>query len=415
VTDPFEALRLPPMPAEPDPAFAVRLRARIERAVTLPRGVSVSTATIDETTTTIPALGAAIPYLAVRDAPRAIDWYVDVFGAQLVGEPIVMPDGRIGHCELTLAGGTLYLAEEFPEIGFVAPSSGPTSVNLMLAVPDVDATLAAAVAAGGRSDREPYDDYGQRNSYVADPFGHRWGLHSPLQSAAPTARQGDLVYASLWVPDADRAADFYAAVLGWSYRSGDGPHRHVQNTGLSLGILGGQRQRTLFCCYAVDDVDAAAEQVRAAGGSTESPRDEPYGRTVDCVDDQGTRFALNQASSASSPALNGAGQGNLAYVTMLVADSAKTRDFYGAVLGWRFTPGNVEDGWQVTDTAPMTGLAGGSDQPAGVPMWRIDDIAAAIQRVRDAGGTATEPQQQPYGLMSECTDDQGSRFYLGHL
>ena len=415
MTDPFLALRLPDTAVTPTPAFTDRLRARLERALSLPRGVSVSAATIDEPTTTAATLGAAIPYLAVSDARRAIDWYVDVFGASVVGEPIVMPDGRIGHCELALAGGTLYLAQEFPEIGFVAPSSGPTSVNLMLAVPDVDATLAVAVAAGGRSDREPYDDYGQRNSYVVDPFGHRWGLHSPLPSAAPTARQGDLVYASLWVPDADRAADFYAAVLGWSYRSGDGPHRHVQNTGLSLGILGGQRQTTLFCCYAVDDVEAAAEQVRAAGGSTESPRDEPYGRTVDCIDDQGTQFALNQVSGAGSPALSGTGQGDLAYVTMLVVDSAKTRDFYGAVLGWRFSPGNVEDGWQVTDTAPMTGLAGGSDRPAGVPMWRVDDIAAAVRRVRDAGGTSTDPQQQPYGMMSECTDDQDGRFFLGQL
>jgi len=62
----------------------------------------------------------------------------------------------------------------------------------------------------------------------------------------------------------------------------------------------------------------------------------------------------------------------------------------------------------------MAGLAGGG---AGVvtPMWRVDDIGAAVGRVRAAGGTATEPERQPYGLSSQCTDDQGTRFWLGEL
>nr|MDQ3384386.1 glyoxalase [Actinomycetota bacterium] len=101
--------------------------------------------------------------------------------------------------------------------------------------------------------------------------------------------------------------------------------------------------------------------------------------------------------------------------TLFVEDSVKLKDFYAAVLGWRFTPGSVEDGWEVTAVAPMTGFTGGSDRSVGVPMWRVDDIAAAVQRVRDAGGTAGEPQQQPYGLMAECADDQGCRFFLGQL
>ncbi|MBA2552444.1 MAG: glyoxalase [Geodermatophilaceae bacterium] len=416
MTDPFDALRMPVTPADPDPSFATRLRARLERALTLPQGVSVSTSTVDVSRTAAPAaLGAAIPYLAVSDGRRAIDWYVDVFGAQIIGEPIVMADGRIGHCELALSGGTLYLAEEFPEIGFVAPSAGPTSVNLMLAVPDVDAVLAAALTAGGTSDREPYDGYGQRNAYVTDPFGHRWGLHSDPRPEPAAARHGDLTYASLWVPDADRAADFYADVLGWTYHPGGGNARQVRDTTPALGIFGGHRQPTLFCCYAVTDLDAALERVRAGGGSTEPPRDEPYGRTADCTDDQGIPFALNEVSGTGRTAPSGTEQGDIAYLTLSVADSGKTRDFYGAVLGWEFSPGNVADGWQVTDTTPAIGLAGGSDQPAGIPMWRVDDIAGAVVRVRSAGGTATEAQQQPYGLMSECVDDQGSRFFLGEL
>ena len=48
-----------------------------------------------------------------------------------------------------------------------------------------------------------------------------------------------------------------------------------------------------------------------------------------------------------------------------------------------------------------------------VPMWKVEDVAAAVERVRAAGGTATDPERQPYGTTSQCADDQGVRFYLG--
>ena len=65
-------------------------------------------------------------------------------------------------------------------------------------------------------------------------------------------------------------------------------------------------------------------------------------------------------------------------------------------------------------THPMAGVAGGSAVPVVVPMWTVSDIDAAVVRVRDAGGTIiSEPVRQHYGLMAECTDDQGGRFYLG--
>jgi len=58
-------------------------------------------------------------------------------------------------------------------------------------------------------------------------------------------------------------------------------------------------------------------------------------------------------------------------------------------------------------------MHGGHERATAVPMYRVDDIATAVSRVRAGGGTATDPQTQPYGLMSECTDDQGTHFYLG--
>jgi predicted enzyme related to lactoylglutathione lyase len=61
----------------------------------------------------------------------------------------------------------------------------------------------------------------------------------------------------------------------------------------------------------------------------------------------------------------------------------------------------------------MTGLHGGHDVATVVPMYRVDDIHDAVARVRAAGGSATDPESQPYGLSSQCVDDQGTRFFLG--
>jgi predicted enzyme related to lactoylglutathione lyase len=75
----------------------------------------------------------------------------------------------------------------------------------------------------------------------------------------------------------------------------------------------------------------------------------------------------------------------------------------------------VEDGWNIAEIVPMSGLSGGHPQSTIVPMYRVNDIARAAERVRALGGAATEPSRQPYGLTSDCTDDQGTRFYLGQF
>jgi predicted enzyme related to lactoylglutathione lyase len=411
MTDPFDALREPVVPTDPDPEFAASLRARIERALALPRGVAV---TALQEQTTIAAQGAAIPYLAVAvgSGRQALDWYVEVLGARLAGEPITMDDGRVGHAELAVSGGTLYLSEEFPEIGVVAPSPAGTPVSLSLQVPDVAETMRRAIDSGGTMPRAMYDDYGSRNVTIIDPFGHRWLLHTPLDLLPEADRQGDVGYAWLTVPDPDRAAAFYAAVLGWEYAPGHAEGgRQVAGQSLSMGI--GRGEPGWHLSYAVDDVAAAVERARAAGGTATEPEDRPYGTAADGVDDQGTVFALHRSGSGPRSPENGARQGDLSYVTLEVVDSTRFRTFYGQVLGWTFTSGTVEDGWSVQGVSPMTGMHGGKTADTIVPMWKVDDVAAAVERVRAAGGTATEPERQPYGITSEGTDDQGVRFYLG--
>jgi predicted enzyme related to lactoylglutathione lyase len=462
MSDPFEALRLAAPATDPDPAFAADLRARVARALDLPEGVTVSDLNLrddivlefwDRPFTDPVATPAVVPYLIVDGAERALDWYVSVFGATRRGQVITMADGRIGHAELELRGSVLYLADQ-PARGDggsgVAPASdvsapdpqAPAAVSLTVEVADVDRSLRVALDQGARLERAAADNPYGRNAVVRDPFGHRW-IISAVSSVAPVPsgadadadadadvsgatgtaggdqRQGDVGYVSLWVPDGQRAAAFYATVLGWTYGAeAKGHARQVEGRDLPHGIFGGRDHSTLFLCFLVDDIEAAVERVGRAGGRAEEPTMEPFGMTSMAVDVEGTPFSIYEAPAGERGRrleANGSRAGDLAYITMEVQDSVAMRAFYGEVLGWRFNPGHVEDGWGPGDVVPMTGLSGGHEVTRVVPMYRVDDIGRAAARVRAAGGSATDPERQPYGVTSECVDDQGTRFYLGQL
>lgn len=417
--DPFAALRTPVVPTRPDATFEARLRARLEDALTLPEGVDVTVTTLEAPTTTAATITTAArmaltPYLAVADGRRAIDWYADVFGARPRGEPIVMPDGRVGHAELDFGGALVMLADEFPDIGHTAPRPGAgASVTLHLETAGIDALVARAVDEGATLDRPPSDHEYGRNATIIDPFGHRWLLAEAPRSEPTRGRHGDLGHVSLLVPDLDTAQAFYGAVLGWTYVSADRPDaRRVSDSVPRITLYGGHDRGHLHLAWQVDDVDAAVETVRDLGGTASDPVVMPYGSRSDCTDDQGMAFTLWQPPAGAAPAPR---PPDIAYLTINVVDSARFRAFFGELLGWTFSPGRVEDGWSVEGPTPMTGLAGGSARPSAAPMYRVDDVEAAVRRVRAAGGTATDVAAMPYGLTSDCTDDQGAPFYLGQL
>jgi predicted enzyme related to lactoylglutathione lyase len=361
-----------------------------------------------------------VPYLIVADGRRAIDWYVTALGAVPVGEAIIMADGRIGHAELQLNGGALYLADESEASHSAAPLPGAdANVSLHAGVADVDAAVRRAVSNGAFVERAPADNPYGRNAVIRDPFGHRWILagESTAVSGTERIRPGDIGYVSLWVPDVERAARFFSGVLGWSFQPHTaGSNRMVESAGISHGLAGGFERPNLFLCFMVDDIGAALARVHSAGGKAEAPIAAPYGLIANCVDDDDTRFALYQPPAGQPevrPASNGTSNGDVSYITMEVRDTAKARAFYGSVLGWQFTPGHVDDGWVPNDVAPMTGMHGGHAVNTVVPMYRVDDIHAAVAEVRARGGRATDPEQQPYGLSAECADNQGTHFYLG--
>jgi uncharacterized glyoxalase superfamily protein PhnB len=121
-------------------------------------------------------------HIVVQGAERAVAFYRDAFGAVEV-DRIPVPDGRLMSVRLRIGAAMLHLADEFPEMGVLAPPSiGGTPVVLALAVDDAEAVFAAAVAAGAQV-REPVSDafWGDRHAQVEDPFGHRWNIDQHIR------------------------------------------------------------------------------------------------------------------------------------------------------------------------------------------------------------------------------------------
>jgi len=120
---------------------------------------------------------AVNPYLLIKDAAAAIEFYKNAFGATELMR-FKTPDGtRIMHAEVKIGDTPLMLADESLEMGYRSPKAlGGSPVSFMLYVEDADATVARAVAAGAKSLGPVADkDYG-RTGGVEDPFGYTWWL-----------------------------------------------------------------------------------------------------------------------------------------------------------------------------------------------------------------------------------------------
>lgn len=126
------------------------------------------------------------PYLIVREAARAIEFYTRALGA---AEMVRMaePGGRIGHAELRIGDCIVMLADEFPEVGAVSPQTlGGPGVTFLLYVENVDEAFARALTAGGRQLRAVKDQfYGDRSGSFEDPFGHHWTLATHIADVPP--------------------------------------------------------------------------------------------------------------------------------------------------------------------------------------------------------------------------------------
>jgi PhnB protein len=126
------------------------------------------------------------PYLVIKGAAQAIDFYKKTFGASEIMR-MDDPSGRIGHAELKLGDSHIMLADEYPEMKFRSPVAyGGSPVSLLLYVDDVDATVALATRNGARVEREVKDQfYGDRMGTIVDPFGHIWSIATHKEDVSP--------------------------------------------------------------------------------------------------------------------------------------------------------------------------------------------------------------------------------------
>ena len=223
-----------------------------------------------------------------------------MFDAVLLGDPIVMPDGRIGHAEMRIGDTVFMLAGEFPEENHLSPTTlGGSTVGLMLHVPDADATYAKAVELGATALRPVREQYGARTGTVHDPFGHRWFIQTNLEADdvpvedVSGRRFGDLGYMTLEVADGERAARFYGSLFGWElHASGEPGSFHIGSITPPAGIHNRLGDPDVKIFFRVDDIEAAAARVRELGGQVLSVASYESGGNAECVDDQGLRFDL---------------------------------------------------------------------------------------------------------------------------
>lgn len=125
------------------------------------------------------------PYLIIKGAARAIEFYKKAFGATEVLR-MSKQDGSIGHAEMMVGDSRMMLADECPEMGARSPQSfAGTPVMMHLYVEDVDGMTKQALAAGAKEMKPVQDQfYGDRSGLIADPFGHVWSIATHIEDVS---------------------------------------------------------------------------------------------------------------------------------------------------------------------------------------------------------------------------------------
>jgi PhnB protein len=128
----------------------------------------------------------ATPYLVIKGAAAAIDFYKTVFGAtEIMRMP--GPGGMVMHAELKFGDSIIMMADEFPDMGFRGPKSiGGSPVGICVYVADVDSRVALALKHGATEKRTVQNQfYGDRSGTIVDPFGHIWTIATHVEDVAP--------------------------------------------------------------------------------------------------------------------------------------------------------------------------------------------------------------------------------------
>ena len=129
------------------------------------------------------------PYMIVKGANRAIDFYKTAFGATEVMR-FPGPDGKIAHAEIKIGDSVIMLADEGQGPYRSPESYGGSPVSLMIYVPDVDKTFKQAISNGAKESRAVQDQfYGDRSGNLVDPFGHVWTVATHVEDVSAEEMQ----------------------------------------------------------------------------------------------------------------------------------------------------------------------------------------------------------------------------------
>lgn len=219
------------------------------------------------------------------------------------------------------------------------------------------------------------------------------------------------MYFAIHTPDTARAKDFYNAVFGWTYDS-SGDYHHIKGSSPAGGITSGDTAR-VGASLVVPDAAAAVAKVRELGGTAPEPTRSKSGWSVQVSDGHGGGIELWQPAEGYDDDSQKGADGDVFYFVVPVAND-EAKSFYTSVLGWELTPGSHPGGWNITNVTPPGGLfvsaAGAVDL-----YFRVADVDAAAELIRQAGGTAGEAQPNKHGHHAACRDDQGGAFSIGSI
>lgn len=395
------------------------------------------------------------PRLAFKDPGKAIEFYVNAFGAK---EGMRFDTGSgIAHAEIMIGESLIMLTGEWPEGGrFSAATLGNSPITIAVEVPDVDAFVAHAVSRGAKLTRPITDQfYGRRDGTLLDPFGYEWGIftrtedmsleemHRRFNAMTPKPAKRPAVdpipkgYSTLTTylvaEDADELIAFLTKTFGAEeiFRSGPGSEGGVHcevKIGDSMLMVGGGAagmkwrgtpMPSAFHIY-VPDCDASyAAALKAGASSIDKPADQPYGERSATVKDAAgncwyiATYKGESYKSPGAPALQ-------PYLHPLRAEPVLNfvkRAFGAEELGRHATPDGVihHVTVKIGNAAMEMGEAHGPYQPMPTMFYLyVEDCDALYHRAMNAGATSiSAPQDHPYGDRSGgVIDPFGNKWYI---
>ncbi|CAN5245080.1 VOC family protein [soil metagenome] len=132
-----------------------------------------------------PGVHTVTPYLMIKDARKAINFYKEAFGAEEIN--VMEIDGKVMHANIKIGDSHVFMSEECPEMGkFGAETRGFATSSLLIYVADVDSAFDRAVKAGVKVAMPVADMFwGDRYCQVTDPFGQEWAIATHKEDLTP--------------------------------------------------------------------------------------------------------------------------------------------------------------------------------------------------------------------------------------